>query len=73
MEIKRPKTCADDCLRHIKEKKCICITCSHHQREFNRECRCMASAAGYGNACRKYKKDWIRSIKWKEHLKNETY
>lgn len=74
-----------NCLGKYKNNKCICITCINNIFKINtspvlfRHCSCSKGASKGAVAwqqnnitcCGLYEKDWVRSIKYKDHVYEE--
>lgn len=71
--MKYPNTCFKViCGKYSRRGKCTCITCIHHIPNM---CSCCADGSEWynvmnanGYTCSEYEKDWVRAIKWKDHV-----
>lgn len=54
------------CGRCKNNELCICLTCIHHSTR--NWCTCNLEPYYHGVICKHHEKDWVKDIKWKEHV-----
>lgn len=67
--VKYPFMCTSiNCILLRLKERCVCLTCIHHS--INTRCMCKNGSYQTNGICayERYEMDWVKEIKWKEHL-----